>query len=275
MELMIFRHLWGTAGQWEELFPRFKLAGYRGIESALPPPDDRKRLRGLLRKHKLEFIAQVFSRGKNVVEHLESLREQLAVARTFGPRFINSHSGQDGFSEDESFQFYEGALQLEARFGVPIAHETHRGRILFNPWITSRLLKRFPGLKLCCDFSHWVCVCERLLEDQTAILRQCAERCLHLHARVGYEEGPQVPDPRAPEYRRHLEAHETWWQLVWQAQERRGMRVSALTPEFGPPDYLHTLPFTQAPVSDLEQICDWQARRQAEQFARRHRRRRS
>jgi hypothetical protein len=90
-----------------------------------------------------------------------------------------------------------------------------------------------------------------------------------VHARVGYEQGPQVPDPRAPEYQRHLEAHEAWWRLVWKAQERRGFRISTLTPEFGPPDYQHTLPFTRAPVSNLEEICDWQARRQMESFARR------
>ena len=47
------------------------------------------------------------------------------------------------------------------------------------------------------DFSHWVCVCERLIEDQIDIVRQCAERCLHVHARVGYEEGPRSPN-RAP-----------------------------------------------------------------------------
>ena len=49
-----------------------------------------------------------------------------------------------------------------------MAHETHRGRILFNPWITCRLLDRFEHLKLCCDFSHWVCVSERLIDDHCA-----------------------------------------------------------------------------------------------------------
>lgn len=99
-------------------------------------------------------------------------------------------------------------------------------------------------------------------------IRQCADHCLHLHARVGYEQGPQVPDPRAPEYQRHLETHETWWRTVWEAQAKRGFRISTLTPEFGPPDYLHTLPSTRAPVSNLEEICDRQAQRQAENFAR-------
>jgi hypothetical protein len=269
MNLILFRHLWGAAGEWEDIFPKFKQAGYRGIEGPVPPPEDRKRFRALLKKHSLEFIPQIFSQGKSVADHLDSLREQIATAKPFSARFINAHSGQDAFSEDQSTRFFEGALQLEAKCGVAIAHETHRGRILFNPWITSRLLTRFPDLKLCCDFSHWVCVCERLIEDQVGIIRQCADHCLHVHARVGYEQGPQVPDPRAPEYQRHLEAHEAWWRLVWAAQANRGFRISTLTPEFGPPDYQHTLPFTRAPVSYLEEICDWQARRQMESFARR------
>lgn len=216
-----------------------------------------------------DYIPQVFSQGKTVEEHLESFREQVGEAKSFRPRLINAHSGRDAFSEDESVRFFEGALKIEAKAGLAIAHETHRGRILFNPWTTDRLLARFDGLKLCCDFSHWVCVCERLIEDQVEILRRCASRCRHLHARVGYEQGPQVPDPRAPEYQQHLEAHERWWRLVGDAQERRGDKVTTLTPEFGPPDYLHTLPFTRAPVSDLKEICDWQARRQAAHFARR------
>jgi sugar phosphate isomerase/epimerase len=269
MNLILFRHLWGATGEWEDIFPKFKQAGYRGIEGPVPPPEDRKRFRALLQKHSLEFIPQIFSQGKSVADHLDSLREQFATAKPFVPRFINAHSGQDAFSEDQSTRFFEGALRLEAKCGVAIAHETHRGRILFNPWITSRLLTRFPDLKLCCDFSHWVCVCERLIEDQIGIIRQCADHCLHVHARVGYEQGPQVTDPRAPEYQRHLEAHEAWWRLVWAAQAKRGFRVSTLTPEFGPPEYQHTLPFTRAPVSNLEEICDWQARRQMESFARR------
>ncbi len=269
MKLIIFRHLWGMTGDWEDLFPRLKAAGYHGIESALPARRDHRRFCSLLAKHRLEFIPQVFSRGGSAAEHVESLREQIAVAKTFAPRFINAHSGQDAFTEDDSARFFDGALGLEEESRIAIAHETHRGRILYNPWITSRLLTRFPELKLCCDFSHWVCVCERLIEDQTGILRQCAKHCLHVHARVGYEQGPQVPDPRAPEYQRHLEAHEAWWRLVWEAQERRGCRISTLTPEFGPPEYQHTLPFTRAPVSCLEEICDWQARRQASNFAHR------
>lgn len=268
MKLLLVRHLWGVDGAWEQVFPQFRQAGYGAIECALPAPADRKRFLALLRTHGLECIPQIFTCGGTPAEHLESFRAQVAAAAELGPRLINSHSGRDGFTEVQSERFFAEALRIEAESGAAVAHETHRGRILFHPWIAGRLLSRFGELKLCCDFSHWVCVCERLLDDQTAILRQCAARCIHLHARVGYEEGPQVPDPRAAEYRRHLAAHERWWRMVWRAQRRRGERISTLTPEFGPPPYLHTLPYANVPVSDLREICDWQARRQAANFAR-------
>lgn len=268
MKLILFRHLWGVDGAWEQVFPQFKRTGYRGIESKLPLPADRKRFRALLAKHGFDYIPQIFTQGRNAAEHIESFRAQVAEAAALRPRFINAHSGRDAFTEAESERFFAAALEIEAEAGVAVAHETHRGRILFNPWITSRLMERFDTLKLCCDFSHWVCVCERLIDDQLAIIRKAASRCLHLHARVGYEQGPQVPDPRAPEYQRHLVAHERWWRLVWQAQRKRGDRASTLAPEFGPPFYLHTLPFTDVPVSDLREICDWQAARQAANFAR-------
>jgi hypothetical protein len=268
MKLMLFRHLWGVTMPWDDAFTLFKRKGYQGIECRLQVPQRRGEFRDLLDSHNLEYIPHIYTEGKSVRDHIKSFRAQVTAAKAMRPRLINAQSGADHFSESDSNYFFEEVLKIESQTGVPVAHETHRSRILFNPWITSRLLERFAGLKLCCDFSHWVCVCERLLDDQLKIIRRCAGHCLHLHARVGYEQGPQVPDPRAPEYKRHLESHEKWWRMIWAAQKRRGLKVSTLTPEFGPPAYLHTLPFTEAPVSNLHEICDWQARRQTAAFAR-------
>lgn len=268
MELLLTRHLWGITESWETSFPRIRARGYSAIEAPLPALSERSRFRALLDQYQFDYIAQIFTAGSTVAEHLQSFREQVDAATKLHPLLINSHSGRDAWSETESIQFFDEALAYEAGAGTPVAHETHRGRILYNPWITSRLLDRFRHLQLCCDFSHWVCVCERLL-DEEAIIRQCAEQCIHIHARVGYEEGPQVPDPRAPEYHRHLAAHERWWQMIWDAQQARGMEYTTLTPEFGPPGYMQTLPYNNVPVADLQAICDWQATRQAEQFARR------
>ncbi len=266
MKLLLIRHLWGVARTWEESFPGFRELGYGGIEFAIPPAAQRRRLRQLLARHQFRGVAQIHTIGDDVAAHIASFRQQVELAARFEPVMINAHSGCDAWNEDAATRYFAAALEIENRLGIRVAHETHRGRILYNPWTTSRLLNRFPELKLCCDFSHWVCIAERLIEDQIEIIRHSATRCIHLHARVGYEQGPQVPDPRAPEYARHLAAHENWWRMIWDAQQQRGDKISTLTPEFGPPGYLHTLPFTNAPVSDLEAICNWQAQRQLENF---------
>ena len=104
------------------------------------------------------------------------------------------------------------------------------------------------------------------MTEEEGILRECARRAIHIHARVGFENGPQVNDPRAPEWKNHVDAHERWWTWIWEAQRAQGASLVTLTPEFGPPSYLPTHPFTQAPLANLEEICNWQAQRQAQRF---------
>ena len=267
MELRLMRHMWGVSESWENVFPRFKSAGYQGIDALPPDTRDRNRFRGLLAEYEFDYILQVLTTGDTVEEHVASFRQQVEAGKGFEPVLIGCHGGKDAWSERESEEFFAQVLEIERETGIPVGHETHRGRILYNPWITSRMLDRFPHLKLVCDFSHWTCVAERLLHDQNDIIRKCAERCVHIHARVGYEEGPQVPDPRAPEYQYCLDAFENWWQLIWDAQEARGVAKTTLTPEYGPPGYLQTLPYTRQPVADLWEVSDWQARRAVERFA--------
>ena len=263
-----FRCLWGVTRPVSEALPLLKQAGYSGVEwkglNAQNTPDFRQQLRDF----DLTFIAQIHTTGQNVAEHLRSFRSLIDGVLPLEPVLINSQSGLDGWSPGEKEEFMGEALRIEQEYGLPIAHETHRGRITFSPWDTSRLLTTFNDLKLTCDFSHWVNVCERLLDREAAIIGQCAERCIHIHARVGYEQGPQVTDPAAPEWAGHVAAHERWWQQIWQAQLHRGMLVSTLTPEYGPPLYHHTLPFSQEPVSDLWTICDWQWKREKALFGR-------
>jgi hypothetical protein len=59
--------------------------------------------------------------------------------------------------------------------------------------------------------------------------------------------------------------------MIWDAQDKRGITESTLTPEFGAPDYLHTLPYSRMPVANLWDICNWQAERQRERFGARAR----
>ncbi len=270
MQLKLIRHLWGLDEPWETLFPKIKAAGFTGIETGAPPPEQRDRLLDLLRANDLALVLGTFTSGDTVQAHVDDLRRQLEVATTFKPLLVGCHGGRDAWNWSQCEQFFSAALEAEEAFGLPVGHETHRGRPLYTPWATRDMLAAFPQLKLCADLSHWVVVAERLADAEIeGIIRQAAARTIHIHARVGYEEGPQVPDPRAPEYARHLAAHEGWWDMIWDAQAARGDAVSTLTPEFGPPMYLHTLPYTNVPVADLWDICTWQAHRQAARFAQR------
>ncbi len=264
MELHLYRALWGVTRPWIDVVSALPGEGFTGVEAPLEH----------LNQIGADFIdacgaraiPQIFTEGNTVSEHVQSFAAQLEASRIHAPVFVNCHGGRDSWDEQQAVAFYRDVLSVEADLGIPVSHETHRGRVLYNPWITARLLDRFDALQLCCDFSHWVCVCERLIDDQQAVLEQCAYHALHLHARIGFGEGPQVPDPRAPEYAGFVEAHERWWDLIWKAQRARGFAFSTLTPEFGPPPYLHTLPYTGAPVADLWEINDWQAERQARRF---------
>jgi len=274
MRIQLVRHLWGvdhTRGL-EHYLPRWQSAGYEAVEGSLRFSPDRKAFLSFLKSSGWRWISQVFSRefapGGTVEKHLESLRGQIEECLELDPLFFNAHSGSDGWTHAQAVDFYGTALELEKTLGVTICHETHRQRYFGNPWTTRAVLEQFPTLKLTCDFSHWVCVAERLLEDCKDIISLAARHCHHLHARVGHEQGPQVSDPRAPEWERHLIAHEAWWDRIWSSQRQRGMEVSCLVPEFGPPPYLPTLPFTQCPVADLADVCNWVAHRESDRFSR-------
>src|SRR5262249_16282785 len=151
--------------------------------------------------------------------------------------------------------------ELERRIGLEINHETHRGRPMFTPAATARLLREFPQLHINADFSHFVNVCESLLEDQGEDMRLCISRARHVHGRIGHEEGRQVNDRGAREWERHVAAHEGWWEEIVRARLRAGAELFTFNPEFGPPNYMPTLPYTAQPVSDLWEVCLSVARR--------------
>jgi len=248
--------------------------GWAGIEGQAPGQRaERLEFSGKLEGEGLHFIAEICTAGgyvprrdAPVAEHLEALRRLAENAVECNPQFLTVIGGCDGWSPDQSVEFFGAALELASELGMPASFETHRSRSLFNPWITRDILRQLPQMKLTCDFSHWCVVCERLVDTEPEILALCAERALHVHARVGYDQGPQVPDPAAPEYTGELEAHERWWLQIWRSQLARGLAKTTMTPEFGPDGYLHTLPFTRVPVADLSKVNAWIGERQIRRF---------
>jgi len=267
MKVKLVRSLWGVSDGWETSFPRIKGVGYAAIECVPPPADQRERFTSLLKQHRLGYVALIYTTGTTVQDHITSFKTKISDAQTLDPLLINSQCGRDAFDESDAIKYFKAALAFECDLDIEVCHENHRTRIFYNPWITGRMLNRFPTMKFCADYSHWVVVTERLLDDCTDILTLCATRCIHIHARVGYEEGPQTPDPRAPEYARHLQAHERWWKQIYQAQAAQNRAALTLVPEFGGSPYLHTLPYTGAPVANVDDVCNWIAKRQARELS--------
>ena len=104
------------------------------------------------------------------------------------------------------------------------------------------------------DFSHWMNVHESNIRDQMDNVEVAIGRAIHIHARIGCEESPQVNDPRAPEWYAHVENHLDLWKRIYAAREAAGASVFTITPEFGPAPYMPALPYTQQPIADTWEV---------------------
>jgi hypothetical protein len=114
---------------------------------------------------------------------------------------------------------------------------------------TRHFIEKNPGMRLTLDISHWTNVHNSLLDDQTENVALALDRVDHIHSRIGHPDGPQVNDPRAPEWEDCVKAHLAWWDKVVALKKQRGERLTILT-EFGPPDYMPALPYTRQPLAD-------------------------
>jgi hypothetical protein len=63
-----------------------------------------------------------------------------------------------------------------------------------------------------------------------------------------------VSDPRAPEWQEALEAHLDWWQQIVDQNRANGCAFLTICPEFGPPPYQPTLPYTRQPVANVREV---------------------
>ncbi len=248
--LKFFNTNWGFVGSRDLFFSRTKNAGYDGVELWAPQEDaDRDDLLTMTSKHNLELGLLCGSWDPDFSAHLEKFEASLQKAIALKPLYINCHSGRDWFSFEQNLQFIDLTTRLSNNSGVPIYHETHRGRILFAAHITRQFIEKRPELRLTLDISHWCNVHESLLSDQEETVALALARTDHIHTRVGHAEGPQVNDPRAPEWEPALKRHLGWWDKVVELKSKAGLPLTMLT-EFGPPHYLPALPYTVQPVAD-------------------------
>ena len=92
-----------------------------------------------------------------------------------------------------------------------------------------------------------------------------SSRSRHLHARIGHEKSPQVTEPSDPAWEEHVALYRRWWQISVDASVKRGEALS-ISPEFGPPPYMHAEPFTGQPSGDIVGANQWMRARLEEWF---------
>lgn len=252
--LLIFATNWGYSGTWQEFAARIKQYGYDGAELWYPnDPKERRDLISAFQNEGLQLGFLVGSGEKDFQKHLAQFQRSLEGAAAERPVYINCHSGRDYFLFDQNTKFIDVTTRVSKASGVPVYHETHRSRILYSAPVAKQYIQSRPDLRITFDVSHWCNVHESLLADQEETVSEALRRVDHIHARIGHPEGPQVNDPRAPEWKEALEAHFAWWDVVVANKRKQGALMTFLT-EFGPVDYMPSLPYTRQPVADQWQI---------------------
>ncbi|NOS90596.1 MAG: sugar phosphate isomerase/epimerase [Cyclobacteriaceae bacterium] len=250
---------WGLEGTTPtDFFKKVLEEGYDGVEINLP--DSREFIEEFqlklnrVRESNPDFIfvaQQVLSlRHERVEEYMERMSKRLEELVALRPDFINSHTGKDYFSFEDNCRVIEVAENISQQSGIPILHETHRGRFTFHAASLLPYLERYPHLKLTGDFSHWCTVSESLLSDQVDIIEHLIPYIYHLHARVGSAQAPQVNDPFAPEWKGNLETFIRWWKKIIDVRTRKKDSILTICPEFGPVPYMPTMPVSQTPLCD-------------------------
>lgn len=257
LKVKFFCPYWGSSSMsLSSFFKKVKEAGYDGVEMSLPLNNkERSDILVLLREYDLELVAQHWETSHpDPLLHREIYRRHLLNLAEANPLFINSQTGKDYFSFEDNADLINISFQVAKETGIPVVHETHRGKFSFALHITRQYLEKIPALELCLDISHWCNVAESLLKDQQEALDLAFDKTRHIHARVGFAEGPQITDPRLPEWEEPMNFHLSGWDRVYENSRRMNRESLTITPEFGPYPYMLHLPFTRMPVADQWEI---------------------
>ncbi|QEC61560.1 sugar phosphate isomerase/epimerase family protein [Mucilaginibacter ginsenosidivorans] len=215
-----------------------------------------------LKDEGLVFVAQQWLPPKleTTDQYIDQLRSNLDDIEALRPAFVNSHTGKDFFSFEDNCRVIGIINEFSVQSGIPVYHETHRGRFAFHADSLLPYLEVFKDLKLTADFSHWCVVSESLLQDQQEILEKIIRHVKYIHARIGHAQGAQVNNPSAPEWKGHLDQFFSWWDAIIDKNKKAGEPGIFICPEFGPVPYMPAEPFTLTPVASQDKVNDWMLR---------------
>nr|WP_294895125.1 sugar phosphate isomerase/epimerase [uncultured Pedobacter sp.] len=259
---------WGSESlNWNVFLQKAISSGYDGVEVyPLQTPEEKPQMLEELEKTGLAYslLHAEMKEGTDFSRYLVAMERnlyQLASYQTatIKPQFITSQTGREYYTKDQMERCFAVCEMISKETGIPIFHETHRNKWAYAAHIVKSYLQeeRFRYLKLALDFSHWVCVSESYLEDQQEAIDLAIKQSIHIHARVGHIEGPQVSDPRAPENEEALSHHLRWWDKWMAYLKETGVENCTITPEFGPYPYMPYTISTNTPIADQWEINCW------------------
>jgi sugar phosphate isomerase/epimerase len=257
MQVLILAPQWGYEEiAFENFLIKIKGEGFDGVDTWIPQEvSERKNFIKLLEAYEMPIVChQHQATGSDIKSFCKSFEYQLNLAMECSPILINSHSGRDFFSLDDQLRVIDTARDFADRNNIRVAHETHRGRIGFSPYNFNDLLNHRPQMCVTADLSHWVCVTESYLEHSQDILHKAMAQAEHIHARVGHTQGPQVPDPRVPQWQQTTGLFLNWWLQILSKKASEGRQVFTITPEFGPPPYMTIDLATNSPLADQTEL---------------------
>ncbi len=260
MHLKILATQWGSEALTAATFLDKVLdEGFEGVEINMP--DDTNYIRQFmetvepLRETKdFVFVGQCVLglEPESFEDQYRRYEKRLQDLCILQPDFINSQTGKDFYTFDQNCRLIELAMNISAKTNIPVLHETHRGKFSFHALTLLPYLEKFPEIKITADFSHFCCVSESLLMGQEDIMAMIIPHVAHIHARIGFAEGPQVNDFTAPEWQETVETFLDWWKQILE-YHKSNQRFTILT-EFGPDPYMPNMPFSRIPLTD-----QWQA----------------
>ncbi len=243
----------------EEFLQRVVASGYQGVEMSFSMNEkEREEQVSLINTYSLQVIAQHWETiDAEFSQHTLNFEKRLRNLAATKPLFINSQTGKDYYTFKQNLALFQLSDTITAETGIPILHETHRGKWSFAAHITKEYLQKLPQLKITFDVSHWCNTAESFLEDQAEAVEVAIAATAHIHARVGYTEGPQVPDPRIELWTAALEKHTAWWDRILALNKQQGKESFTITPEFGAPPYMVLHPQTTKPLIDQWEVNVW------------------
>lgn len=251
MMIKFFCPLWGSEHQpFEMVCDQALEAGYEGMELSYELGNEEQRAHrvAVMKQKGIPHVGQHWqTMCPNVDDYIAEYKKHLYWLVETEPMYINSQTGRDWFAFEDNQRVIAAAKEVTAETGVKVVHETHRGKFSFAAEVTKRFLEADPELRINFDASHWCNVSESLLEDQQEAVELAISRADHIHARVGFQEGPQVSDPRAPEFADAVNAHLAWWDKVV-VLKRAADEDLIICPEFGPWPYSMAVPYTLQPL---------------------------